>query len=88
MKVTIEIPNSVRQSLQSELGQDLAQAAKEALAIAWYQAEKLSIGQVAELLDMSNYDAEGLMKKHHVDAPYSLEDYQRDRDTLDRLLNS
>jgi hypothetical protein len=44
MKVTIDIPDAVQQSLQEQLGQNLAQAAKEAMAIAWYQAEKLSIG--------------------------------------------
>ena len=86
MKITIEIPEQVRESLEEQFGQDLTQAAKEALAIAWYQAEKLSIGQVAELLGMSVYDAEGFMKARHVDAPYSLDDYQQDRETLDRLL--
>ena len=42
MKLTIDIPNSVEESLQRQLGQDDGQAAKETLAIAWYQAEKLS----------------------------------------------
>jgi hypothetical protein len=32
------------------------------------------------------YEADGLMKEHHVEAPYSLEDYERDRETLDCLL--
>jgi predicted HTH domain antitoxin len=57
------------------------------MAVAWYQAEKLSIGQVAELLGISVYEAEGLMKARHVDAPFSLEDYEHDSNTLDRLLN-
>ncbi|OYV89873.1 MAG: hypothetical protein B7Z73_06530 [Planctomycetia bacterium 21-64-5] len=51
-----------------------------------YRSEKLSIGQVAELLGTSVYEAEGLMKAHGIDAPYSLDDYERDRQTLDRLL--
>lgn len=88
MKLTIEIPLAVEQSLHQQLGQDLTQSAKEALAIGWYQAEKLSIGQVAELLGISIYDAEGLMKRHHVDAPYSLEDFEHDRDTLKRVLGT
>ncbi len=33
------------------------------------------------------YEAEGLMKTHHVEAPFSLEDYEKDRITLDRVLN-
>ena len=43
-------------------------------------------GQVAELLGLSLYEAEGLMKRHHVEAPYSLEDYELDRETLDRAV--
>ncbi len=87
MKVTIDIPDTLRASLQDQLGQNLAQAAKEAMAIAWYQAERLSIGQVAELLGISVYAAEGLMKQHHVNAPFSIEDYEHDRETLDRLID-
>ena len=88
MKVTIDIPDAMEQSLYDQLGQDLEQAAKESLAIAWYQFEKISIGQVAEMLGISVNEAEGLMKKHHVDAPYSLQDYENDRATLNRLLSS
>lgn len=88
MKLSIDIPAAVEQSLHQQLGQNLEQAVKEALAISWYQAEKLSIGQVAEFLGVSIYEAEGLMKRHHVAARYSLEDFQHDRDTLNRMLGT
>ncbi len=39
MKVSIDIPDAMQRSLQELFGQDLAQAAKEAMAVAWYQAE-------------------------------------------------
>ena len=40
MKVTIDIPDNQEQSLQFQLGPNLAAAAKEAVvAVAWYQAE-------------------------------------------------
>ncbi|HVA48609.1 MAG TPA: UPF0175 family protein [Pirellulales bacterium] len=78
----------MRQSLEKQLGGDLTQAAKEAMAIAWYQAEKLSIGQVAELLGIAVYEADGLMKERHIEAAYSLEDYERDRETLEREMLS
>jgi predicted HTH domain antitoxin len=86
MKLTIDIPDELQPTLLQSVGQDLAQAAKQALAIAWYQAEKLSIGQVAELLGTSVYEAEGLMKAQGVQSPYSLDDFEHDRDTLNRLL--
>jgi hypothetical protein len=38
------------------------------------------------LLGLSVDEAEGLMKRHHVEATYSLEEYERDRQTLERLL--
>lgn len=88
MKLTIDIPLSVEQSLQQQLGAGLAQAAKEALAIAWYREERLSIGQVSELLGISVYESEGLMKRHGVDAPYSVEDFDADRKTLKQALDT
>ena len=71
MKFTIDIPDTMQESLEAQLGQNLAQAAKEALAIAWYQAETLSIGQVAEFLGISVYEAQGLMKARRINAPFS-----------------
>ena len=71
MKVTIEIPDTMMQTLYDQLGQDL-EGSKESLAIAWYQSEKISIGQVAEMLGMSVYQAEGMMKEHHVALLYSI----------------
>lgn len=86
MKITIDIPDRLLDSLCQEFGQDAAQAVKEAIAVAWYQAEKLSIGQVAELLETSINEANGLMKRWHVESTFSLEDFERDRATLKRLL--
>ena len=88
MKLTIDIPDDMQQSLQEQFGQNLADAAKEAVAVAWYQAEKLSIGQVAEFLGISVYEAQGLMKQRQVVAPSAVEDFEHDRDTLKRLLCS
>jgi predicted HTH domain antitoxin len=88
MKVTIDIPDTMEQTLYDQLGHDLGKAAKESLAIAWYQSEKISIGQVADMLGVSVYEADGMMKEHHVDAPYSLIDHENDHATLDRLLKS
>jgi predicted HTH domain antitoxin len=86
MKVTIDVPDAMQQTLEAQLGQSLDQAAKEAVAIAWYQAEKLSIGQVAELLGITVYEAQALMKERGILTPYSVADFEQDRDTLHRLL--
>ncbi len=86
MKLTIDIPDAMQAPLELQFGRDLALAAKQALAVAWYEADRLSIGQVAEFLGISLYEAEGAMKAHHVDAPYSVEDLEHDRATLARVL--
>jgi predicted HTH domain antitoxin len=87
MKVTIDIPDAMQQPLQEQLGLNLGQAAKEAMAILLYREEKLSIGQVAELLGLSVYQAEGFMKERRIEAPYSLDDYDQDSQSLDKILN-
>ena len=81
MPVHIDIPEEIRRHLQAEWG-DLSQAAKEALALESYRAEKLSLGQVAEMLGLSVYDAEGFLKRRGVQSRYSLEDLEQDRAAL------
>jgi len=88
MKIIIDIPDSLERSLREWFGSNPALAAKEALAIRLYRAEKLSLGRVAELLDASVYEADGLLKRHHVDLPCSLEEFENDQATLQRSLGS
>jgi len=86
MSVTIEIPKHIEDALVRELGESLADAAREALAVALYQSERLSIGQVAEMLGITVYEAAGLMKSRRIEAPYSIADFDRDQKSLERLL--
>ena len=86
MSVTIEIPKHIEDALVREFGGSLADTAKEALAIALYQSQKLSIGQVAEMLGITVYEAAGLMKSRGIEAPYSMADFDCDQESLERLL--
>jgi predicted HTH domain antitoxin len=86
MSISIQIPESLEAVLRSQIG-DLDQVAKEALAIEAYRSEKLSIGQVAELLGLTVYEAEGFMKRRGVPAPFTLADFEHDRATLKQLLS-
>ena len=86
MTISIQIPERLEELLRKEMG-DLDQVAKEALAIEAYRSEKLSIGQVAELLGLTVYEAEGVMKQRGINAPLTLADFEHDRATLKRLLN-
>lgn len=85
MSISIRIPPAIEEELRKQLG-DLDLAAKEALAIESYRTEKLSIGQVAELLELTVYEAEGFMKERGVSAPCTLADLEHDRATLKQLL--
>jgi predicted HTH domain antitoxin len=76
--VTFTIPDQIERRLQAEIGPDLGQTTKEALAVELYRQEKLSPGQVAELLGISVYQADGLLKQHGVELPYTMEDLDSD----------
>ena len=85
MKITVEIPDAMESSLREQFGQDVSAALKVELAIALYQAERISIGQFAELLQISIYDAETLLKHRGVESTYSFDDFEHDRSVLKQL---
>ena len=62
MDIIIHIPKGIEEQLEAAFGRDLPQAAREALAIEGYRTERLSLGQVAELLGVSTIEAEQLLK--------------------------
>lgn len=86
MAISIHIPEALEQQLRRELG-DLDQLVKEAFTVEAYRTEKLSIGQVAEILGLTVYDAEGFMKQRGVVAPLTAADIDHDRATLKQLLS-
>src|SRR5271165_6374834 len=86
MDVIIHIPKGIEEHLEAAFGRDLARAAREALAIEGYRTEKLSLGQVAELLDLSATEADEFLKERQVPLLYSLEDLERDRESLKSAL--
>src|SRR5947209_2581654 len=86
MSVTFDIPKAIEEQLTAGWGHDLSRAAKEALAVEGYRAGLLSLGQVAELLDLSIDAADGFLKSRGVPLPYSPEDLDSDLASLDRTL--
>ncbi len=85
MQISVDIPKGIADQLRAEWS-DLSLVLKESLAIEGYRTEKLSIGQVAELLGRTVYEAEGFMKQRGVTATYSLEDFEEDQATVARVL--
>jgi predicted HTH domain antitoxin len=85
MTVTIELPETSERTLEQAFGKDLNRAALEALAIEGYRTGKLSIGEVARVLEMGAIEAQVWLGKRGVPMNYSLEDLSTDRKTLARL---
>ena len=86
MDVIIHIPKGIEEQLEAAFGRDLAQAAREALAIEGYRTERLSIGQVAELLGVSTLETHQFLKERKVPLLYTIDDFERDRKALKNAL--
>jgi len=85
MNVTVRIPDELAARLAAE-GGDLERRALEGFAVAEYQAGRLTAFELRELLDIpTRYELDGFLKARGVFEDYTLEDLERDRQTLERL---
>jgi len=85
MKVSLDLPDDVVRQLAEE-GQDLSRAALEALAIDAYRMDRITAHQLGRWLDIpSRYDLDGFLKHHGVPLEYSMDDFERERETSTRL---
>jgi predicted HTH domain antitoxin len=85
MAVSFELPKKVEDDLRGELG-DLNRAAKEALLIECYRQARISIGYLAQALDMGVLEADEWLRKRGVPLNYTPEDLKSDIETLERIL--
>ncbi len=85
MTVSFDLPENIEQQLRRQLS-DLGQAAKEALAIEAFRAGRLSLGQFAEVLGLSMYEADGFLKQRNVLLDITEEELERERSALQDLL--
>jgi predicted HTH domain antitoxin len=87
MAICIELPADVEDLLASQYA-DLAQAAKEALAIDGYRSGKFGVSTLRRILGFqTRWEAEQWLAQRRVPMNYTVEDLEADRRTLDRLLN-
>jgi hypothetical protein len=84
MEITLHIPDELAQLL-GETG-DIERRALEAFALAEYQAGRLTRPELRHLLGFgTRYELDGFLKAHGVNEGMTLEEFERDRETLDRL---
>ena len=81
MRVTIDVPDYIEKSFRDS-GDDIARATREALAIEGYRTGKISLGDFAEMLEMGSIEALDWLGRRGIPMNYSLEDLNKDRETL------
>ena len=84
--ISIALPNRVYRHLKSELGTQLERKTQEALAIEGYRLGILSLGEVAEMLDLTINDADGFLKQRNIESLMTGEDVKNDTEELLKLL--
>jgi Uncharacterised protein family (UPF0175) len=85
MRIELELPDDIAVALQSP---DLSRMALEAIAIEGYRSEKLGRGQVQRILGFTTpMQVDAFLKEHDVYLNYTIEEYEKDLATLERLRN-
>ena len=67
MSVIIQIPADIEQRLRSETS-DLEADARESLFVELYRQGRLSRHELAQALNLSRFETDGVLKKHNVDS--------------------
>ena len=84
MEVTISIPDKFAETLSEQ--NDISRQMLEAFAVENYRQEKMSFGQIAELLGLSVDETNTFLKKHRVPLNYDFEDLEEDRKAIEMFL--
>ncbi len=84
MQIIVTIPDKLVENLTER--QNLPRRMLEAFAIEGYRSERLSLGQVAELLDFSIDEANEFLKQNRVPLNYDFEDMKQDEKAIEMFL--
>ncbi len=84
MEVVVTIPDTFVSQFQRNSG-EISRRMLESFAIEGYRREELSLGQVADLLELTIDEANGLLKEHNIPSNYTMEDWEMDKASLDIL---
>ena len=84
MEVMVSIPDKFLGGALT--GPEVSRAVIEAYAIESYRQEKMSLGQLAELLGLSLGEADAFLKEHDVSLIYDRDDLAEDRRAIEKFL--
>lgn len=85
MEVTVSIPDKFVNGSAS--GGTVSREMLEAFAIENYRQEKMSLGQIAELLGFSIGETDAFLKVHKIPLNYGFEDLAEDTKAIEMFLN-
>lgn len=82
MTVLLELPDDIAQDLASH--GDLSRRALESFALEEFKNGHLSQARLRRLLGLTRYELDGFLKAHDVWMDYSLEEFDREWEALQR----
>jgi hypothetical protein len=86
MELTVHIPDDIAERLGDGVCDNLSRRALEALLAEEYRLGRLNKPDLRRLLGFeTSYEIDGFLKAHNVDEPYSMEDFDREREALKSL---
>jgi len=87
MEITLTIPDQIATQLLQDSDPPFSRRILELVAIAGYKTERLSLGEVAEMLGISTFEADDFLKDQGVSLNYTISDLENDRETIATLFN-
>jgi predicted HTH domain antitoxin len=85
--VTIELPDVIIKELETPSGA-ISRCVLEAVALEGYRSQKLSRGEVRQLLGLTWHETEAFLARHGMVYHYTAEDFEEDQKTLDRIVKT
>jgi predicted HTH domain antitoxin len=84
MQVTVKLPDEIAEALGEAA--EAPRRVLEALVLQRYLAEEISLGRLAELLELSRTAAEEFLDRNNARLPYTREMLEEDRRNLGQIL--
>lgn len=66
MHISFNVPDDARETLSRALGNDIDCAAREAMAVELYRQDKLTHFELSQVLGLTRFETEEILKKHNV----------------------
>jgi hypothetical protein len=83
MDVTIHIPDELAEHLGTP--RDIERRVLETIALEEFKLGHLTKPELSRALGLGRIELDGFLKAHELYEPYTLEEFEREQQTLDRL---